>query len=94
MYEYIRCDWKHDFKDEPVTLLYEVDLNEERYATRMIDIYADGHTNNLQDADWKFVTEAPVPSIEDINKGECGEEFSACMISKEEFEKVWNKNIE
>ncbi len=51
MYEYIRCDWKHDFKDEPVMLLYEVDLNEERYATRMIDIYADGHTNNLQDED-------------------------------------------
>lgn len=93
MYEYISCDWKHNFKEEPVTFLYEVDLDEERYATRMIEIFADGHTNSIQEEGWKFVTEEPVPSIDDINKGEFGEEFSACMISKEEFEKIWKKNI-
>lgn len=94
MYEYISCNWKHNFKEEPVTFLYEVDLDEERYATRIIEVFADGHTNNLQDKEWKFVTEEPVPSVNDINKGECGEEFSACIISKEEFERIWIKNIE
>ena len=84
MYEYISCDWKHNFEEEPVTILYEVDLDEERY----------GHTNNLQDKEWKFITEEPIPSVDDINKGEFGEEFSACMISKEEFENIWTKNIE
>ncbi len=91
MYEYISCNWKHNFKEEPVTFLYEIDLDEERYATRMIEIFADGHTNNLQDKEWKFVTEEPVPSINDINKGECGEEFSAYIISKEEFERIWTE---
>ena len=56
MYEYISCDWKHNFEEEPVTILYEVDLDEERYATRMIEVFADGHTNNLQDKEWKFIT--------------------------------------
>lgn len=93
MYEYIKCDWKHNFEEEPVTMLYEVDLDEERYATRMIEIFADEHINCIQEKDWKFVTEAPVPTVNDINRGECGEEFSACVILKEEFEKIWVKNI-
>ena len=94
MYEYISCDWKHNFEQEPVTILYEVDLDEERYATRMIEVFADGHINNLQDKEWKFITEEPIPSVDDINKGEFGEEFSVCMISKEEFENIWTKNTE
>lgn len=52
MKEYIKVYWEHTSEkevNEPVVIVYEVDLTEERYATRMIDIYADSHTENIED---------------------------------------------
>ena len=92
MKEYIKVYWKHTSEkeaDEPVVILYEVDLSEERYATRMIDIYADGHTENTEDKAWGFVTEAPVITMEEINSGEYGEEFHACLMTSTTFEEIW-----
>ena len=91
--EYIKLFWKHNYPDDPVVIIYEVDLDDERYAIRLIDIYADGHTNNMEDRAWGYVTEAPVPTIEIFNTNDYGEDFHACLISKEEFEEIWNTGI-
>lgn len=91
--EYVKLFWKHDYPDDPVVIIYEVDLDDERYAVRLIDIYADGHTSNQEDKAWGYVTEAPVPTVEEFNTTDYGEEFHACLISKEEFEKIWNTGI-
>lgn len=91
--EYVKLFWKHNYPDDPVVIIYEVDLDGERYAVRLIDIYADGHTSNQEDKAWGYVTEAPVPTVETINTSDYGEEFHACLISKEEFEKIWNIRI-
>lgn len=44
-----------------------------------------------------YVTEAPVTTVEDYNKeynkADYGEDFHACLISKEEFEEIWNTGI-
>ena len=91
--EYLKLFWEHEEKDDPVVILYEVDLDEERYATRLIEIFSDGHTNNIEDEVFGFVTEMPVPVIEEFNSDYYGEDFNACLISKEEFEKTWNNGF-
>lgn len=40
-YEYIKWYWKYIDDETPVLLFYEVDLKEERYATRMAEVFAD-----------------------------------------------------
>ena len=91
--EYLKLYWKHDFPEDPVIIIYEVDLDDERYAIRLIDIYADGHTDNQEDRAWGYVTEAPVPESEEFNSGKCGTGLRAALITKEEFEEIWNTGI-
>ena len=57
--EYVKLFWKHDYPDDPVVIIYEADLDDERYAVRLIDIFADGHTSNQEDKAWGYVTELP-----------------------------------
>ncbi len=93
MKEYIKLYWQHTSEkesDEPVVLLYEVDLLQERYATRMIEIYENGNTENMMDEIMGLVTEAPLPTIEEINSVEYGTEFHACLMTKAEFEMIWH----
>ena len=92
-FEYIKLFWKHDFPNDPVVIMYEVDIDDERYATRLIVIFADGHTSNQEDEAWGYVTEAPVPTVEILNTTDYGEEFHACLISKEDFETIWENGI-
>ncbi len=41
--EYIRLFWEHDLADEPTSMLYEVDTQNDRLAARSIDIFRDGN---------------------------------------------------
>ena len=92
-YEYVKLFWKHDYPNDPVVIIYEVDMDDERYAIRLIDIFADGHTSNQEDKALGYVTETPVPIVEILNTSDYGEEFHACLISKEDFEKIWETGI-
>ncbi len=38
-YEYLKCFWKYIDDETPVLLFYEVDLENERYATRMVKVF-------------------------------------------------------
>lgn len=91
--EYLKLYWKHDYPTDPVLLIYEVDLDEDRYATRMIEIFADGRIDNREDKGFEFVTEAAVPTVAEFNTAEYGEEFAAELTTKEEFENIWNTGI-
>lgn len=93
MKEYVKVFWQHTSEKEakePVVMLYEVDLNEDRYATRMIEVYSDGRSDNIEDKAWGFVTESPVCTAEEINAGEYGEEILACSITGFEFNEIWH----
>lgn len=85
-FEYIK--WRGLQKDgsEDFLLFYEVDLDNDRYATRMIEIYKDGSVNPVVEEDFEFITEAPVPTIEEINTDP---EWHAELISEIEFEKIY-----
>lgn len=96
MREYIKLYWEHTSekeKDEPVVIIYEVDLSEERYAVRSVYIYADRRAVNIEDKEFGFVTECPVPAIEELNSDEYGKEIRACLITEEEFERIWESGI-
>lgn len=68
-------------------LIYEVDLENERYATRMVEIYEDGRIKKVEEPGFKFITEASVPTIQEIN--EEYPDFFAQLITKEEFETIY-----
>ena len=86
-FEYIKCFWKFIDDETPLLLFYEVNLENERYATRMIEVFSDKSVNSSDGEGFDFVTEAPVPTIEEINQEP---EFYAMMISENEFERIYH----
>lgn len=88
-YEYLKCFWKYIDDETPVLLFYEVDLENERYATRMVEVFCDRRVKQIIEEGFKFVTEAEIPQVEEINSEP---EFFAQIISKDEFEKVYDAN--
>ena len=85
-FEYIKCYWKYIDDETPVVLFYEVDLENERYATRMTEIFTNRGAVPVIEAGFEFITEAPIPKIDEINEDN---DFFAEIISKEEFERVY-----
>ena len=88
-YEYIKWFWKYIDDETPVLLFYEVDLENERYATRMAEVFCDGCVRRVIEEGFEFVTEAAIPQVDEINSET---EFFAQIISKDEFEKVYDAN--
>lgn len=91
--EYMKVFWYHDMPDDPRVIIYEVDLLDDRYILRLIDIYADGRCINNGDPYDAVIEVLPIETVEEINNGIWGEEVSACLIDKEEFEEIWNTHI-
>ncbi len=88
-YEYIKWYWKHPFDSDPVLLFYEVDLENERYASRMTEVFIDRSAIPVTEDGFEFITEAPVPTVCEIN---VEPDSFAELISKEEFEAVYRIN--
>lgn len=87
-FEYIKWYWDYIDDETPVLLFYEVDLENERYATRMTEVFPDKTVRPRIEEGWEFITEAPVPTVEEINQEP---EFYALLISKAEFERVYQE---
>lgn len=89
-FEYIKWFWKYIDDETPILLFYEIDLVNERYATRMTEVFSDKKAVPVTEKGFEFITEAPVPTIDEINKEP---EFFALVISKEEFENAYKSEI-
>ncbi len=79
--------WHHDFTDEPVQILIEI--GEDRYEARKVEVFRDGRLDWADESRWSPSTmlgEVPVPPLEEINEQE---EFTATVISAEDFEQAW-----
>lgn len=61
MIEYIKLFWDDAPEGEPPVILYEVDTDHERLALRSIDVFADGHTRNIDDLYDGAVEITPIP---------------------------------
>lgn len=62
-------------------------------AIRAIDIFANGKIQNIDDLYEGVIEIVPIPTVEEFNSDEYGEEFNACLIAREEFERVWSSHI-
>ncbi|MDQ0198242.1 DUF6881 domain-containing protein [Neobacillus ginsengisoli] len=89
--EYIYVEWIHNFIDDPVILISEIDEN--RFEKRKIEIYKNGKIgfayNNVKVMGTRLSTE-PMSSLNDISSDS---QFSPKVITKDVFEKYWNENV-
>jgi len=88
--EYFTAHWYHlSGNDEPRTFYSEID--HKRFEQRKIEIFDDG-SFGMAGNGFSFggtdLGDVPIPSIEEIN-GDT--EFSAGLITADEFEAVWAK---
>lgn len=91
--EYIKLYWEHEPDNEPVVILYEINVENDRLARRSIDIFADGTCKNINDLYKDVIEIVPIPTVEEFNSHIWGEEFHACLIRAEEFEKYWENGL-
>ena len=87
--KYIKVKWRHNLKSAPVELYSELDEN--RYQLRKIEKYRNGQldfADGSRNSGSIRLDEVPVPPIQEINEDT---QFKASLISKEEFEAVWQK---
>ncbi len=89
-FEYLKCYWKYIDDETPILLFCEVDLENERYATRMTEIFSDRRAVPVIEGGYEFIGDAPVPPVDEINQYD---EFFAMLIPKEEFEEVYHSSI-
>lgn len=89
--EWIDVLWRHDFPDEPVRLVSELD--EGRDEIRKLEFFRDGRVGVASAAMSCLDTrlgEAPLPSLQEIN---ADPEFVAVSISRDAFEALWERHV-
>ena len=89
-FEYIRWYWRYTDDETPVVLFYEVDLANDRYAARMTEVFPDRSAEPVTELGFAFVMEAPVPTVDEINRDP---DFFAELISKEVFEDAFRNPV-
>ena len=84
-------NWENAPDGEPIAILYEVDLANERLGLRSIDIFSDGHIRAISSLYDGAIEITPIPTVEELNDHIWGDEFHARLIEKTEFESIWEK---
>lgn len=77
----------------PVVYFYEVDLKDNRFALREIEVFAD-RTVKIENALCREVVEVcPIPTVDEFNAKVWSEGFYATFVFKKEFDEIWNTKI-
>lgn len=85
--KYVKVRWNHDFDDDPVVYLSELD--EDECETRKVQFYRDGSgewSDGFRETPTVGLAEIPFPPLKEIDDQD---DFSAELISAEEFEDAW-----
>ncbi len=91
--EYIKLFMEYESDDLPLVYFYEVNLQDNRFILREIEVFID-RTVKLDDDPYREVIQmCPIPTVDELNAKVWGEGFYAKIISKEEFEEIWNTGI-
>lgn len=91
--EYIQLFMQYESDDMPVVFFYEVDLKNNRFCLREIEVFVNGEVkldDNLYD---DVIEVCPIPTVDELNAKIWGEGFYAAIISREEFNEIWNTGI-
>lgn len=90
--EYMKLFMEFESDDMPMVYFYEVDLNDNRFMLRQIEVFAD-RTVKVDNAPCLEVIEAcPIPTADEFNAKVYGEGFYATVISKKEFDEIWKSH--
>ena len=88
--EYIQLFMEYESDDMPVVYFYEVYLKDNRFALRSIEVFADRTVKLENDLYCDVIEVCPIPTVDEFNTKVWGEGFYATIISKEEFDEIWN----
>lgn len=91
--EYIQLFMEYESNDMPMVYFYEVDMKDNRFALRAIEVFADRTVKLYNDLYNDAIEMCPIPTVQDFNRKIWGNGFYANNISKDEFDEVWNKRI-
>ncbi len=84
---------EYEAADMPIVYFYEVDLNDDRFALRAIEVFADRTVTIYNDLYCDVMEICPIPTVDELNAKVWGEGFYATIISKDKFDKIWNTGI-
>ncbi|WP_083733802.1 DUF6881 domain-containing protein [Actinomadura sp. CNU-125] len=88
---YLRVEWFHDFREEPVDIYSEV--GDDGYEVRKIEVFRDGHlqyADERHEAGETSLSGAPVGAVAEI-AAQPG--FRPHVISEQEFEETWARAV-
>lgn len=91
--EYIKIFLEYESDDMPMVYFYEVDLNDDRFALRAIEVFVNRTVTFYNDLYCDVVEACPIPTVDEFNAKVWGEGFYAAIISKDEFDEIWNTGI-
>ena len=91
--EYIKLFMESESVDMPVVYFYEVNLDDDRYALRAMEVFVNRNVKRTNDLYQDVIEACPIPTVDEFNTKIWGEGFYAIAISKEEFDIIWNSGI-
>ena len=91
--EYLKLFMEFESDDMPVVYFYEVNLDDDRFALREIEVFANRSVKLTNDLYQDAIEACPIPTVAEFNAKIWGEGFYAIAISKEEFDITWNSGI-
>ena len=91
--EYVQLFMQYESDDIPMVFFYEVDLKDNRFAIREIQVFANGEVKLDDDPYADVIEVCSIPTVDELNAEVWGEGFYATIISGEEFNEIWNTGI-
>ena len=91
--EYIQLFMEYESDDMPMVYFYEVNLDDDRFALRAIEVFVNRMVKIYNDLYCDVMEACPIPTVDELNAKVWGEGFYAVIISKEKFEEIWNTGI-
>ncbi|GAB3812102.1 DUF6881 domain-containing protein [Micromonospora zhanjiangensis] len=86
---YVKVSWQHDFDNEPV--LYLSELDDGGYEARKVEFFRDGAADwadETRETETIGLSDVPFPTAEEIA---AHSEFKVEEISSVEFEQAWRR---
>lgn len=87
--EYIKLFIKYESDDMPVVYFYEVNLDDDRFCLREMEVFVNRQVSITDDLYRDVIEAVPIPTKDEFNSNVWGEGICAFVIPKDEFEKVW-----
>ncbi|PAU39888.1 hypothetical protein CKF94_02170 [Vibrio coralliilyticus] len=87
--KYLKVEWLHDFDDEPVLLYSE--LTDDRTELRKVEVFPNGEFGYAYDENFTGTTQlsdTTIPLEDEIAEDP---QFVPELITRAEFEKIWEK---